>query len=411
MKASIPMTIRHPMACLRTLAVALALVASGLGVQAQGTLRPEVGRPLAAAQEALKGGKAAEALAQAQQLRAVPGLTNLERTWVERVVAAAALEARQDAAALPALEFLGTSADLAPAERLPFLRAQVQVAQQLKDHPRLLAAARAYLAAGGPDPTIRLVLFQVMQVQGQHSELVQAVEALLAPGAGAPPPSERELRLLAASQRHLKDEAGYYRALKHLVTRHPSKDYWIDLLSRVTRQPGFNPRLELDVYRLLEEVGGLDEADDITYMASLAMKAGLPAQALRLLDAGLAAKVLGTGPEAANHQRLRAEAARRAAEDDKGLPALEAAVTDATAQAELAQVLASKQQWDRAVPAFARALAAGGQRREAELRLHQGIALFKAGQPAAARTALQAVQGDASAVELATLWLLRVPAR
>ncbi|MFD0669192.1 hypothetical protein ACT80S_15835 [Ramlibacter sp. MAHUQ-53] len=409
------MTIRHRRWLLRPLALGVVLASFWCGAQAQpapqAALRAELARPLAAAQEALKNNQPAEALALARQARDVAGLTPAERVWVERMVAVAALTARQDDVALPALEFLGSNASLPAAERASFLQAQVDVATRLKDYPRLVRAAQGYLAAGGTHPSVRLAMLQALSLQGQHAAAAKAVEDLVAAGGAVPAPSERELRVMAASYRQLKDDAGYYRALKQLVARFPTPDYWGDLLSRVRNLPDFNPRLELDVYRLLEEVGGLDEADDIAYMAGLALKAGLPAQALRVLDAGFASKVLGTGAEAASHQRLRAEAARRAAEDDKGLPALEKAEADPTAQAELAEVLASRQQWARANAAYARALAAGGNRREAELRLHHAISLFKAGQVPQARAAFQAVQGDPSAVELASLWLLRVQER
>jgi hypothetical protein len=46
----------------------------------------------------------------------------------------------------------------------------------------------------------------------------------------------------------------------------------------------------------------------------------------------------------------------------------------------------------------------GGLRREAETRLHAGIALFKLGQKAEANTLWDSIQGDATAVELAQLW-------
>ena len=169
-----------------------------------------------------------------------------------------------------------TLAAMPAAERAGFLEAQVQAAQRLRDYPRLVRAAQAYLAAGGTNLAVRLAMLQAMSLQGQHAQAAQAVEALIAGGGAVPAPSERELRLMAASYKQLKNEAGYYRALKQLVARFPTNDYWIDLVSRIRNLPDFNPRLELDVYRLLEEAGGLDEGDDIAYMATLALKAGLP---------------------------------------------------------------------------------------------------------------------------------------
>lgn len=377
------------------------------GAWAQVDLRAELARPLQAAQEALKTNQAAQALTLLTQARAVPALTASERVLVERLTAAAALSAQQYPQAISALDFLVQSPDVPVADKLTLLESLVHASQRTKDYPHLVAAARQYLAAGGSNATIRLMMVQSLSVLGQHDQVVREVQALLAREPLTPALSEAELRLLAASHKQLKNEAGYYAALKLLVARYPTPDYWIDVVSRVQRQPGFNTRLELDTYRLLEAVGGLDEADDLLYMSSLALKAGLPAEALRLLDQGFASKVLGNGPDAAQHTKLRQQAAQRVAEDDKALAALEAA-TDSTARAQLGDVLASKSQWERANTAYAQALAQGGVKREVELRLHYGVSLLKANKGQDARAMLGSVHDDPSAVELASLWILRL---
>ncbi|MFM8590091.1 MAG: hypothetical protein ACKOBA_08030, partial [Limnohabitans sp.] len=66
----------------------------------------------------------------------------------------------------------------------------------------------------------------------------------------------------------------------------------------------------------------------------------------------------------------------------------------------------SRQDWTQAQAVYARALAAGGLRREQEVRLHYAISLFKAGQKEPALGQLKAIEGDATAVELASLWAL-----
>ena len=388
---------------LRRLAVVLLCCAAPWSA-AQVALRAELAKPLQAAQEALKASQPAEALRLVDEARAVPKLSAGERVLIERLAAAAALTAQQYALAIPALEFLVQSAEVPAADKLPLLESLVQASQRSKDYPRLVAAARQYLQAGGTKPAIRLVMVQALQVQGQHAAVVNEVGGRLRSDGAAV--SEDELRLLGASQLQLKDQAGYYATLKLLVARHPTKDYWVDLISRLQRQPGFNNRLELDVYRLLDAVGGLDEADDLSYMASLALKAGLPAEASRILEQGYAAKRLGSGPDAGNHDKLRQQAAQRTVEDDKALPTLEKSAVDGNALAQLGDVLASKGLWERANAAYASALAKGGLRREAEVRLHHGVGLLQARQTDAARGMLASVRDEPTALELASLWAL-----
>lgn len=382
------------------------------------TLRAELARPLKAAREALQAKQAVQALRLLDEARAVPNLSASERLLVERMAAVAAQEARQDAPALAALEFLTQSDQLKPSEKLPYWLALVQLSQRSKDYPRLVLAARQYLQAGGTDLRMRLVLLQALSLQGQHQALLrealafsnataQGASAGVVAGAGGQPLVEAELRLLGASQLALKDKPGYVSTLKQLVARFPSKDYWVDLVSRLSDQPGFNPRYEIDVYDLLEKVGGLDEADDVITLANLALKAGLPAQALRVLEQAYSAKILGTGSAAASHAKLRAQAAQRLAEDDKSATP-PAASADAEAQAQWAKVLASKTRWADANVAYAKALAQPGLRREAETRLQHGVALFQAGQFPAARAMLESVRGDATAQELAGLWIMLI---
>jgi len=114
--------------------------------------------------------------------------------------------------------------------------------------------------------------------------------------------------------------------------------------------------------------------------------------------------LLGKGPDAVMHQKLKTEVKQKVAEDEKALPALERSAKDANSIASLAEVYAAKQQWDAAMANFNKALAMGGLKREAEIKLHAGMAHFKGGQKAAATQLWDNIQGDASAMSIAQLW-------
>jgi hypothetical protein len=374
---------------------------------AQLNLRPELARPLQQAQQALKLNQASEALLSLQEARKVAALKDEERLLIERLTAVAAMSAQQYALAIPALAYLIQSPAVNEAEKLSLLEHSINANQRLKNYPEVVMLARQYVAANGKNPAIRLMLLQTLSVQGQHDAVLSTARDILdKEAAGGALASESELRVLAASQSKLKNQSGYFKTLKLLVARAPSKDYWVDLVSRIQSQAGFSNRFELDVYRLLEAVGGLDEADDLSYMASLSLKAGLPSEAVRLIEQGYNAKVLGTGGEAANHAKLRQQAMSRLAEDEKTLGLLGKSAQDGNAWGQMGDVLASQGLWGRANEAYAKALEVGQLRREAELRLHYGLSLFKAKQLESARTLWLSVKGDVTAVELAALWLL-----
>jgi hypothetical protein len=78
-------------------------------VQAQGGLRPEVGKPLQAAQELIKAGKYREALAKVHELDGIGGKSTSENLMVERMRLAAASGAGDADTAAKSFETVGAS--------------------------------------------------------------------------------------------------------------------------------------------------------------------------------------------------------------------------------------------------------------------------------------------------------------
>lgn len=377
------------------------------GAMAQGSVRPEVHKPLSAAQEAIKNNQPDAALKLAAEALAVPALTAVERNAILRTRAVAATRAQNWDLVIESLEPLVVQPDIGAADKRPMLETLVSASQQKKDYPRLVKWARQYLQEGGSNVSMRTVMIQVLAVTGQHAEVVKEMqEKMRLDEVAGKKTAEEELRMLAVSYRNLKDNAGYQSTLRQLLTAYPSKGYWSETISRLAQAPGLNQRLELDLYRLLEESGNLEEADEFTDMAQMALRAGLPAEALRVLAKGYDKGVLGKGAEAATQAKLKAEAQKKAQEDDKLFAQLEKSAKDGNALAGVGDVHASKQNWTAANAAYAQALAAGNLRREQEFRLHYAVSLIKAGQKEQALQQLKAVQGDATAVEIAALWQL-----
>lgn len=387
----------------------LLFIAMAVQAQTSGSiaLRAELHQPLVAAQEALKNNQAEQALSRIREALAVAQLTSAERTLVLRTQAVAALKAQNWNLAIEALEHLLSSPEVSATDRLPLLESLISAGQHKKDHAMVVKWARQYLKEGGPKPVVRVLMIQTLAVMGDHKQVVNEMQekVRLDVAAGLKTP-EQELRLLAVSQRQLKDNAGYQSTLRRLLEAYPSKAYWAEVIQRLAQQVSLNPRLELDLYRLLDQTDNLEEAGDYTEMAQLALKAGLPAEALRVMAKGFDVGILGQGAEAAAHNKLRIEAQKKVQEDERSFAQFEQSAQDSTAWAGVGNVYASQLNWAAANVAYAKALAVGGVRRESELRLHHAISLIKAGQKDAARQQLAAVQGDALAVELASLWRL-----
>lgn len=374
---------------------------------APATLRAEVHKPLTAAQEAMKNNQMDQALSLTREALSVSQLTPMERAFVMRTQAAAAVRAKNWDLAIESLEYLVVSPDVPQADKRSMLESLMNASLQKKDNARAVKWGRQYLQDGGTNPGIRLAMIQTLSVMGEHKQVLQEVqEKMRLDAAAGQKTPEQELRLMAISYRQLKDDAGYMSTLKRLVNDYPTKAYWVEVIGRMSQQPGLTPRQELNLYRLLEQTGNMEEVDEYIEMANLATKAGLPAEALRVLDKGFEQGVLGKGADAVAHNKLRAEAQKKSQEDARSFAQLEKSAKDAATWAAVADVYFSQKNWTAAHAAYAKALEFGGSRRENELRLHDAISLFQLGQKDSARQQWGAIKGDVVWSDMANLWTI-----
>jgi Tfp pilus assembly protein PilF len=381
---------------------ALSVLGLALNTVAQVNMRPEVAKPLQAAQEAIQAKQPDIALQKIQEARSTPQLTEPEKMFLERLSVVASINAQRFDVASSSLEYLLQSPQLSATDRLTLTETMVSVSQRNKEYAKVVQWARRYTQEGGKNQRVHIMKVQALALQGLHKDVVQEMDdAYKVTGYQA---EESELRIYAFSQKQLKDDGGYISTLNQLVTRFPSKDYWTDLLNTMGRAPGINARIQLDVSRLMEAAGTMEEADDYLDTAQFAIKAGLPYEALRVLDQGQAAG-LYKGATVANAAKLRQQAQIRASEDDKALKSLTMASDNGPMLVQLGDVLLSKGQWVEAAEVYQKALSKGGLKREADARLHCGIALIKAKQTEAAKSMLQSVTADTSAVQFANLWI------
>jgi len=381
---------------------ALSVLGVAIHTVAQVSMRPEVAKPLQAAQEAIQSKQPDVALQKIQEARLTPQLTDAEKMYLERLSVVAAMNAQKFDLAANSLDYLLQSQQLPAADRLSLIETMVGVSQRNKDYIKAVQWARRYAQEGGKNQSVHLMKIQALALQGLHQEVLQEkFEAHRSLGYLA---QESELRIYAFSHKQLKDEAGYVSTLTQLVTRFPSENYWSDLLNIMGRAPGINARRQLDVSRLMAASGTLQDGEDYLDAAQFAIKSGLPYEALRFLDQGQAEGLL-KGALAANAVKLKHQAQQGAAEDDKTLKSLTLATENGPMLMQLADVLLSKGQWHEAAEVYQKALSKGGLKHEGEARLHCGIALIKAKQNDAAKAMLQTVTGDAAYGLMATLWI------
>lgn len=382
------------------------------------TLRAEVAKPLVAAQEAIKAGKYADALARIGEAEAIADQTPYERYIVLRLKAPAAFGSGDQAGALAAFEQAIASPLMPASEKPPIVETTVKLALQLKQYDKAAVLMKGYLAEGGTSAEIGRLYPQVLSVVGDHAGVIKVLLPVLAADDAAKRVTpEATLRLLAGSQSETKDMTGYLATLEKLAGTTGKPDYWGELINRTVRREGFaQERLMLDVYRLRQAVGIELLADEVGDMAFRANQAGLPAEAQKLLDAGYTSGLLGKGANAAADQKLRESATKAANQDRASAADSEAAAMkgkDGNAAYGLGLALSATGAHDRALALMNHGVTKGGLRRPDDAQLHLGMAQWRAGKIDEAKASFAAAKGSDGGADLARLWTLYLnsPAR
>jgi tetratricopeptide (TPR) repeat protein len=367
-------------------------------------VRAEIGKPLQEAQKLAAAGKNKEALAKLKETDAVGGKTPNETYLIERTRASAAAAAGDNDAAAKAFEAVINSGKLSPAEQPKFTQALAGIYYRAKDYPKAITWIQRSLKDNPNDGQMHELLIQTYYISGKYSE---AAKELQSSKAG----SEASLQMLANIQLKQNDKEGYVQTLERLAGAYPKTSYWADLLNRVSGKPGFSPTLSLDVLRLRLANGLLTKPGEYMEMSQLALQAGNPAEAIKIIDQGYKKGALGTGSDAARHQRLKDLATKTQAEFDAKQAANEAEAVknkDADALANMGYALVSQGKADKGLALMDQAVKLGTAKYPETVKLHQGIAQSIAGKKAAALSTLKSVKGKDGAADLARYWTLNI---
>jgi len=392
----------------RKLIVTLAAVGWLAVAGAQG-LRPEVGKPLQQASDLLKGGKAKEALAKVREAEAVPNRTPAEQLTLDRMKAAAAQRAGDNATAIQALE--GVAGKVSGAELGQIAEQLASAYAQSKNNAKAGEWVNKALQAGNNGATVKQLQSYLQSVSGDYAAIGREAAAAVATAeAAGRRPDEGDLLRLADAQQRTGNNNGYVATLEKLLLNYPKKDYWNAFLGRLPRRSGFSDRFALDVMRLRLASGTLTKAEDFMEMAQLSLQAGVPAEARKILEQGYKSGALGTGAEAPRQQRLRDLAVKQEGEQKA---AIANQATDAAAQktgddlVKLGYAYVALGEVDQGLGLIEKGIAKGGLKHPEDARLRLGMAQLQSAKAKAAAVAtLRGVKGNDGVADIARLWLV-----
>jgi hypothetical protein len=375
-------------------------------VYAAETLRPEIGKPLQEAQQLMKQGKNKEALAKLRALDSVSGKSANETYLIERTRAGAASQAGDYETAAKSFEYLIGSGKLSAAEKAQFSEGLIGIYMRAGDLNKANAAIERQLKEHD-DPKLRAYLMQNYYKQGN----VTALENELHNAEKSGRLTEDELGMLANIQLKKNDKAGYVNTIEKLAANYPKPQYWTDLLNRVQGKPGFSGRLAVDVYRLKLANNLMKKPSEYMEMAQLVLQDKAPAEAIKVIDKGYKAGALGTGPDAARHQRLKDLAAKNLADQNKNLAANEAQMNkddDQDSLAELGYALVQSGQADKGLKLMESAIKSGKLKNPDITKLRLGEAYAAAGKKQQAISTLKSVGGKDGSADLARYFIMAI---
>ncbi len=397
----------------RLLAAAIAsaalLAAPVLAQEGGNTVRPEVGKPLQAAEALYKASKHREALAKVAEADAVSGKTAYESYLIQRTRGSIAAAAGDNETAAKAFEAVVASGRASGAEQLKMVQAVAGLYYRAKDYPKAATWAARYQKEGGTDPSMRTLLVQSYFLNNDCANVSKAVGEAGGEEKAGRKPTEEELQILANCYLKQKDNSGYVSAIERLVIFYPKKEYWTDLLNRVQKKNGFSDRLSLDVYRLKLATGNIASANDYLEMTQLALQAGYPAEAKAIVEKGYAAGVLGTGKDAERHKRLRDLAAKTADESAKARAQAEKDALADKAGGALVSVgynYVTEGAAEKGIALMDQGIKKGNLKRPEDAKLLMGVAQMQGGQRAKGVQTLKTVHGTDGTADLARLWVL-----
>jgi tetratricopeptide (TPR) repeat protein len=316
-----------------------------------------------------------------------------------------------DKMAMDALEAILASGKLAEADKPNFIQALATYYYNAKNYPKAIELYKQMQAFGKPSDQVNSALIRAYYLSGDYASALKAQEPVLqaAEQAGKTPTVE-DLRLYASAANKVKDDAAYLRGLEKLVAYYPNDDYWTDLIHRgIVRKPGFADASIPDVLRLEFAAVKQMSGDAYTELAELALKDGFPTEAKKVVDAGFAAGVMGTGSGAAKDRQLRDRATKEAASDAKNIAAGEAGATKAKTGAGLVNLgwaYATMDQYDKGIGFIQQGIAKGGLKSPDEAKLRLGMAYAKAGQKDKAISTFQEVKAGGGLADTAKYWIL-----
>ena len=362
-------------------------------------------KPLKAAQEALVAKNFDEALVQLQAAQAIEPKTPYDVFMISELSWNAYLQKKDYPAAITSLEQSLNSGFVDPADVPTRLKALTQLNYETKNYAKAAEYGTRYLETTPGDDNTALMVAHAFYMDKNYAAAGALAQKEIA---RSTPPKEQMIQIWLQSEIALKNNPAALQALETRVRYYPTRSNWSDLTQNTLNQVRGDRELR-DFYRLMQQTDTLTTGEDYAEAAALLVSGGFPAEAVKVLEGGMATGVFsGDALTRAKAELDRARAG--AATDAKDLPGAAKGIAAAKTGNEVVaygKLYFSAGDYANAVDAIRAGLAKGGVADTDDANALLAIALVRAGRPAEAKEPLQAVKAPGFAT-VVRLWQLYI---
>ncbi|HEX4025155.1 MAG TPA: hypothetical protein VHX52_10710 [Steroidobacteraceae bacterium] len=365
-------------------------------------------RPLKDAQDAIKAmdyNKAVTSLKKAQDAK---GKKTPFDSYVIDVLFLQAYDGLHDRADEAPMLMQASNSQYANAEQQQsWRRVAVGIYFQDKNYAKTIEAGEEAIQHGTSQDVYATVAL-AQQALGKYKDAAATVEKVIEK---QPKPAENLLVFQWNAYSKIGDKADAAKVIDKLVTYYPKPDYWLNAMNPLLHMDINDAHVQLEVYRLMDDVGVLKQPRDFAQMAQLSFDQGYPGETVAILQEAFQKKVFTDPRDVLRYQHLLMGAMQRATQDQAQLPAEVQKAQAASGGDQLVAVgeaYLSYNQPDRAVPLMEAGVAKGGLKYPEEANLLLGIAQLRSHNAAGAHRSFDKVASSSNEgyAQLGRLWVL-----
>ncbi|HEY1725017.1 MAG TPA: tetratricopeptide repeat protein [Steroidobacteraceae bacterium] len=369
-----------------------------------------VAKPLKAAQDAMAAKKPDEALAKVREAQGAAGDKTAYDNFVINIMLFQIYQQKQNTAeAITALQAAAQSQYASADQQKLWLKNIALYYFQQKDYAKAMDVADQAVKHGANDSDTLLLIAKSQYLSGKYKEAAATMNDVVSK---SEKPDEESLKLLWQFDLKAGDEAGASKAVERLVANYPKPEYWQNALASLVRMDIKDAHLQLNVYRLMNDVGVLKLPSDYAEMAEIALDAGYPGETVAVLQQAFTKNVFTEQRDKDRYQHLLDGAKQRAATDQGNLANNERSAESAPSGDALVQIggaYLSYGQPDKAVASISKGIAKGSLKSPDEANILLGIAQLRLHNASEAQKAFDKVSSSSNSgyARLGKLWALR----